>query len=279
LELGLEHVAFFGHWVENEAARDGMVRRLEKQFKPHNIRVRAIEWRGESPSDDPTIVLLPSGTLELQSKLKALPRPMGVFCEDDHMARLFCVAAKAANLWIPRDFAVLGAGNSLVGQFGNPSLSTVIFPGAKVGLAAFEEVESRLLGGAPCFLRIHASRLVIRESTGGHQRDIAMERVFRQIERHALQGLTVQELQGLANTTTKALRRRYLAAYAEEPGGHIRRLRLKGAIRRLEAGTDSVSDIAAECGFSSQSAFCNYFLRHMGSSPLEFRKTHRKAKT
>lgn len=59
-----------------------------------------------------------------------------------------------------------------------------------------------------------------------------------------------------------------------KPGQHRRRLKERiGAARRLLLTTDTpIADIAAECGFSSQSHFNDSFKKQTGRSPAQYRK-------
>lgn len=269
--LGLAEVAFFGHWCDYAKTRDQWAESLQQKFRPHSIRLRTLRWEGPHPADDATVLMEERHIAELGQRFRELPTPIGVFCEDDYLAWLFANAVTAAERSVPRDFAVLGTGDMLVGRFSKPSISTIAMPGDKVGKAAFEEIKARVGGAAPSSYRLKADQLIVRESTGGALRDLATERVYRHIERHALRGLTVSELQAIAGCSTKALRRRYREAFGEEPSAHIRRLRLNEAAHLLRSRPDSLREISMRCGFTSQAAFNNYFRRHFGLSPSDFR--------
>ena len=174
---------------------------------------------------------------------------------------------------VPADLAVLGAGNGLIGRYGDPTISTVAFPGEEIGRRGFELV-ARAATGEPMphsKVSVPADELIVRESTGGRARDVALERVHRRIEAEALGGLTFGELPHLAGISAKVLRERYREAYGEGPSEHIRRLRVGEAKRLLVETELPIASIAAACGFSSQAGFYNYFQRHTGWAPKEYR--------
>jgi AraC-like DNA-binding protein len=52
----------------------------------------------------------------------------------------------------------------------------------------------------------------------------------------------------------------------------LNRVRVEAACKRLEGGTEGVSQIALEVGFQSLSAFNANFKRLMDVAPLEYRK-------
>lgn len=279
MELTLERMVFFGMQDSDGSHRAQLIDALAELARPYGIEVSFIELAREEAQAVPAWFLSSALLDQLGEQLLGLERPACIVCEDDYYARLICRAAILSGLRIPADFAVIGAGDNLIGRFGAPSLSTVSFPGKEIGLEAFrvlvESCENGVQGSYD--LRIEAHQLIVRESSGGRLHDLGLERVFRHIERNALGGLTVRELPQIGGMSSKVLRRRYLEAYHEEPSKHIRRLRLNEAIHLLKASDEPISHIASACGFSSQAGFYNYFHRHLGIAPQAYRENHQSA--
>lgn len=272
LEIDLKRMAFAFHGQVDAGSWQRLVGRIAETAIGYGIECTAVDIRGKTVSEDMRRLLKPEAEADLGAQLRQLKHPCGVFCEDDYVARLVCNVAAKVGLRVPTELAVLGSGDDLIGRYGVPSLSTVCLPGQQVGAAAFRMVLECLEGkGMPELVRVPASRLIVRESTGGKQRDIAMERVHRHIAREALRGLTVEELPLVAGLSLKALRKRYLSAHGEEPSAHIRRLRLTEARNLLAGSSSPVGTIATRCGFSSMASFSNFFLRHEGVAPAEYR--------
>jgi AraC-like DNA-binding protein len=266
-------VVFFGHKVSSDPRRRALLDLLGRLAADARIEVGSLETRGRNPDEHLERLLAPRAERVLIRQFAALDGSLGLLAENDCFARLACDVAALAGKRVPADLAILGTAGDLMARFGSPTISTVLLPGVDVGRAAFRMIAG-FHRGRPMTtedVRVDASTLVVRESTGGVARDIAMERVHRWIEREAFQGLTVQELSDVAQMSVKALRRRYRAVYRMEPSEHIRRLRTDRA-RHLLGGTDRpIVDVAAACGFSSQAAFYNYFLRHEGVAPSDYR--------
>jgi len=60
------------------------------------------------------------------------------------------------------------------------------------------------------------------------------------------------------------------------PRDYITRSRIERAKRLIRSRPElKMSDIASECGFSSQTVFATIFHRHVGSSPREFAEGRR----
>lgn len=273
-ELSLKKVYYFGHKVSSDSRRQGALKVFRKIAAGVGIEVASLETRGKNPDENLERLLAPQSEQKLIEQFASLEGSLGLFAENDYFARLACNTAVRAGKRVPADLAILGAAGDLLGRFGSPTISTVPFPGVDVGKEAFRIIDNAHRGTPiPAkAIQVKATSIIVRESTGGKARDIAMERVSRWIERESLRGLTVQELSEVAGMSLKALRRRYKLVYGEEPSEHIRRVRLGEAKRRLRSTGEAVSEIAVACGFTSQAAFYNYFLRHEAVSPSEYRK-------
>ena len=272
-DLHLRHLAFFGHEVGGSPSRLALVKALDEKACFHGMTTSWVETRGSSPDEELGRLITTRGDEELLAQFKNLETPIGLFCENDYFGRLAGNVAREVGLRVPSDLAIIGSEDNAIGRFGNPTISTVRLPGIEVGERAFELIEA-VIAGEPLpeeKIQIPATRLIVRESTGGSSLDIALERARRFIEHSPRSGLTVQELVPIAGLSVKALRRRYREAFGEGPSEHIRRLRLEECQRLLIETEMSLTSVAAECGFSSQAAFYNFFHRHAGVGPLEFR--------
>lgn len=67
------------------------------------------------------------------------------------------------------------------------------------------------------------------------------------------------------------LRRQFLAKTGMNLGYYIRSLRLQLIGNQLSRHEVRLAEVADACGFSSQAAFSQFFLRHMGMSPRAYR--------
>lgn len=59
----------------------------------------------------------------------------------------------------------------------------------------------------------------------------------------------------------------------EAPGAYVERIRVEAARRQLEETDDPVTVIAARCGFGSSETLRRNFVRRLGVSPDQYRKT------
>src|ERR671936_774005 len=59
----------------------------------------------------------------------------------------------------------------------------------------------------------------------------------------------------------------------EAPGAYVERIRTEAARRQLEETNDTVTVIAQRCGFGSAETLRRNFVRRLGISPDQYRKT------
>lgn len=80
----------------------------------------------------------------------------------------------------------------------------------------------------------------------------------------------VDDLADAVALSRRQLSRRLKDATGESPGVLIRRVRLRRAAKLLEAGTQSVSEVAYAVGYSSPSHFSRAFREHFDCTPSEY---------
>lgn len=100
--------------------------------------------------------------------LKMKPAPDGVFITHDLSAAIFMQVLKKANVRIPQDMAVVGFNNDTICTLVEPQLSTIDYPGSKIGETAANHLINHLEGILPLTNTdtiIIKSGLVIRESS------------------------------------------------------------------------------------------------------------------
>ncbi len=106
------------------------------------------------------------------------------------------------------------------------------------------------------------------------------EQIFCQVHNYLVENLekriTIEMLarQFLMNTTT--LKDGFKALYGTSIAAHIKEHRMEKAAGLLEEGKLSVSEIARQVGYASQSKFSAVFSQRYGVSPLEYRKNIRR---
>jgi AraC-like DNA-binding protein len=86
---------------------------------------------------------------------------------------------------------------------------------------------------------------------------------------------TVTRLARAVGLSRAAFARRFSAATGESPLRYLAELRLALAATSLEAGDESLAELARRVGYASEFAFSRAFKRRYGVAPGTYRRGHR----
>jgi transcriptional regulator GlxA family with amidase domain len=84
---------------------------------------------------------------------------------------------------------------------------------------------------------------------------------------------SIPELARRAAMSPRHFTRVFTDEVGEAPGAYVERVRTEAARRQLEETDDTVTAIAARCGFGSAETLRRNFVRRLGISPDQYRKT------
>jgi AraC-like DNA-binding protein len=84
--------------------------------------------------------------------------------------------------------------------------------------------------------------------------------------------ISIRDLARLAGLSERHLERKFKSYFGMGPQRFLIRTRLLAACRRLCETNQSLAEITFACGFSTQSAFAQYFRCCLGMTPSEFRR-------
>ncbi|RKI38029.1 helix-turn-helix domain-containing protein [bacterium D16-51] len=92
------------------------------------------------------------------------------------------------------------------------------------------------------------------------------------MENHFTEAIPVNRLAEISNLSTRHFTRLFTATYHITPGSYLLSLRMQYACHLLENSSDSVSEIALQCGFNDSNYFSRQFHKLYKFSPREYRK-------
>ncbi|MUL81627.1 GlxA family transcriptional regulator [Mycobacterium sp. CBMA247] len=84
---------------------------------------------------------------------------------------------------------------------------------------------------------------------------------------------SISELARRATMSPRHFTRVFTDEVGEAPGAYVERIRTDAARRQLEESDDTVTVIAARCGFGTAETMRRNFVRRLGISPDQYRKT------
>jgi len=92
--------------------------------------------------------------------------------------------------------------------------------------------------------------------------------------------LTIETLASECGLSMRAMQRQFRRVFGLTPQEFLLKTRVAAACHLLRTTARSLSEIAAECGFTDQSSFTQHFKRHMGVTPNRYKNpTAREART
>lgn len=86
--------------------------------------------------------------------------------------------------------------------------------------------------------------------------------------------LSISEFARMTARSLSSFRRDFLKAYGLPPGEWLKEKRLLLSCQLLRATSNTIDDVAYECGFSSRTHFIRCFKERFGLSPSQFRKNN-----
>jgi AraC family transcriptional regulator len=166
-----------------------------------------------------------------------------------------------------------GVQDELINQIGLSVLSEMMSPTAAGRM--FVETSSLIL--AARLAHTHSETGLVRSPIQSQHRldDRRLRRVLTYIEEHLADDIAVADLANVACLSIFHFTRAFTATIGVPPHRYLSGRRLESAKAMIATGRASLSEIALECQFSSQSSFTRAFRRAMGMTPAEYRRTLR----
>lgn len=215
----------------------------------------------------------------LATWLRALPKPVGIFCCNDERASGLAEVCRKIGLVLPTQVAILGVDNDMVIDYlTHPQLSSIDPDAQGVGRAAVmllaAQFDSRQARTAKHVELVPPKHLVSRGSTEVFPVQpewLAQALVF--IHRNATQGISAADVVRHVGYSHTFVQRAFREKLASSIQREIARTRLLEANRLISLGELKVSEIVKRCGYSSFQYFCNCYTAAFGHSPSHPRQT------
>lgn len=143
-------------------------------------------------------------------------------------------------------------------------------------------LESAVQNGAPDlyaetaahFLAVHllTRHARMQQPQQDHRRVHSLHRADAFMQEHLSEPVSLSQLADAAGLSPFQLLRAAKAVWGETPLRRLTRLRMEVAKRLLDQGYLPIVEIAFECGYGNPSHFATAFRRHVGVTPMEYRR-------
>jgi len=277
LEQGYRHFAYVGDTVNP----------LDSENCSTIFRRRLSERGFEAITSD--LTFRPGATTEdlaradeqkdVSRMLRDAPKPLGVFAISDDHARLVCRLCEDLGLDVPGEVAVLGSGNLTTSRCNSPTISSVQTAAETIGYEAMKVLHQMMDGGKPPQRAILFPPLQVVErqstrATANEGNDLRHALDF--IEAHTCEGINVDDVVRSLSIARRTLEEHFVQRLGRSPGKEIQRVRLEKA-KELLVGTElTITQIAMMTGFTEQPRLSEFFRKHTGMSPTEYREREPK---
>jgi LacI family transcriptional regulator len=212
--------------------------------------------------------------------LRQLPKPCGIFTCTDGWARTVARYARAAELRIPEDLALIGADNDVLEcELMAPSLSSVLIPWQEIGRQAAKLVRRAVSGSSIEGERVVVSPIAVvprRSSDVLAIDDELVARAVRWIRANADRRITVPMVVRAIGGGRQRLERRFRRTLARTVQDEIRRAHVDRAKALLGATQVSLPEIAKRSGFTNAGLLTVAFQRELGMPPGAYRRRVRQ---
>lgn len=213
--------------------------------------------------------------------LSRLQKPCGIFVLCDAWARMLARYARAAQLRVPEDVALVGVDNDAFEcEITAPPLSSVAVPWHEFGEKAARLVQIGLAGAPLAGKRLLVEPLdvVIRRSSDAFAiQDSLVSAAVTWIRGHAGERLTVPMLATAVRVSRQRLERHFRRHLGRTVVDEIRRARVEVARRLLATGSLPLAEIAKQSGFTNAALLSVAFRREVGMPPGAYRRKSRRS--
>ncbi|MEI6714771.1 MAG: DNA-binding transcriptional regulator [Verrucomicrobiota bacterium] len=270
-EIGLRHLAFLGDlqmpWARCRG--DSFVQAAEEAGLECHV------YGSQTVRAAPSFL-----SADLMKWASSLPKPVGVFCAWDGLARQLLQACQSGGIHVPDEVAVLGVGNDeLEISLCTPPVSSIPNNSEGAGYRAAEMLNA-MLGNPqllPADILLSPLELVTRQSTDVLAlADVRIRAAIRMIRERACLGLKVDDILRAVPLSRRELELRFQKYVGRSPHQEILRNRLDRAKRLLRETELGLAEVADRCGFEHPEYFSVVFKREEQLTPHAWRKLERE---
>ncbi len=214
--------------------------------------------------------------------IRHLPKPIGIMACTDQLGFWLLDACSRAGVAVPEDVAVVGVeDDESLCEMATPSMSSVHFPGARIGYEA-AALLARMMAGEPgpsAPILIPPTGIVVRQSSDIIAvDDPVVAKALRWIRENAHLNIRVADVSSQVDMSRSTLERRMKRLLGRSPQEEISRVRLR-MVKELLAETDlTLERIAHRTGFAHVQYMVELFRNRFGVTPGQYRKKVRLPK-
>lgn len=209
-------------------------------------------------------------------ELTEMERPIGILAANDDRANSVLDFCRENKIKVPQDALIVGINNDeMICEHSKPKLTSVHPDYEEEGFLAADLMISML--DKRCMIEelskfVGVEKIVRRESTSNlSPAEILVMKAERIIEKKALQGITADDVAKELHCSRRLLDMRFHESRQESIGERISATKLSEVRRLLLETGDSISTIAARCGYDNPNYLMTLFRKRYNTTMRQFR--------
>lgn len=215
----------------------------------------------------------------LSDWIESLPKPVGIMCCYDVMARTVIDVCREIHVPVPEKVAVIGVDNDeVLCEVSQPRLSSVALDTRRIGFEAATMLDKLIEGeDVGRHVAVPPSGVITRGSTDTLAiEDPHIATALAYIRRYACNGIEAGDVVDQVPLSRRTLERRFNDMVGQSLLNEIHQVRFDRMKRFLNETDLKLDAIAARCGFSHTPYMAAQFRKHYGMTPGDFRKLSRQ---
>ncbi len=214
----------------------------------------------------------------LGRELAKIPKPCGIFCENDLHAHDIIDAAFFLNYNIPEDIAIIGVGNDpLICETAPVTLSSIDNNLEEVGYQAAATLDKLMNGemkvGAPIFINPVPGVVVRKSSDIFSVKNETLKSILGFMRSNSSKNINIESLALKFGLSKSAMYKLFMRNLKRSPKQVLTGFRLEHACRLLQGTSLKIDAISDEAGFPDSNAMYVAFRNHLGERPGSWRRS------
>ena len=223
---------------------------------------------------------LPEGDYlkELALWLRNLPKPCGIFADNDITALKVVEICSALNIAIPEEIKLVGCDNNAdICEKSPISISSVCPDYENAAMLCAKLLKERMEDPSmtPRTVKYHASGLVRRTSSSSLTKcDRRVDSALKLIHAKACEGITVLDIASELGCSVRLLQMRFKDTIGTPIKEFISEARMERVLMMLKNGSTPIKEIAKACGYGTDAALRTAFRKKHAISMNEWRRLY-----
>jgi LacI family transcriptional regulator len=216
---------------------------------------------------------------ELADWLGKLPKPCGIFADNDETAKKIVEVCSAIKISIPEEITLVGCDNNiLICENSSPTISSVCpdYENAALMCARLLDEQIKSPKTPPCSVRYKVAGIIRRASSSTVSKyDRRVAKALKIIHAKIRSGITVADIAAELNCSTRLLQIKFKNATGGTIKEYMSNVQLENVEMMLKTTSVPIQKIARLCGYGTEASLRMQFRKKHAISMNRWRQMYR----